>query len=173
MDVEEAIRYRKSVRSYRDRNIPREKIEKVMDSVRMAPSAGNRQDWRFVIVTDEGKMEEVYGAANRQDFVKEASAVIAGVTTDPEDEMSCGISAGIVDLSIAMDHLTLKATEEGLGTCWLGDFDQSEAKNTLGIPEEYEIVALIPIGYPEEPLRGESKSRKALTDIISYNNFSE
>lgn len=173
LDVEEAILKRRSVRSYKDRKVPRQKLEKIMDLGRMAPSANNRQDWRFVIVDEEETKKQIYEAAHRQGFVKEAPVVVAGVTTDPEDIMSCGVPAGVVDLSIAMDHLTLKAAEEGLGTCWIGAFNQKEAKKVLEIPEQHEIVALMTVGYPSRPLEVEEKSRKDLEEIISYNAYGE
>lgn len=171
LDVTEAIMRRRSVRSFEDKEVPREKLEEIMDSVRMAPSAKNKQDWKFIIVTDDEKKEELYRSANKQGFVKQASAVIAGITTDPGYRMSCGVPSGIVDLAIALDHLTLKATEEGLGTCWIGAFDQEKAKEVLGVPEEHEIIALMPIGYPKTPLEEKSKRRAKLEEIISYNTY--
>lgn len=96
--------------------------------------------------------------------------VVAGITTDPEDRLPSGVSSGIMDLSIAMDHMTLKAAEEGLGTCWIGAFDQESAKRALGVPKRCEIVALMPIGYPKEPLR-KKENRKSLDEIVSYEGF--
>ncbi|MFT4889444.1 MAG: nitroreductase [Halobacteriales archaeon] len=168
MDVRDAILERRSVRSYTDRPLPRETIETVLDSVRMAPSASNRQDWRFLVADDEGTIEALYEAAEQQEFVLEASAVIAGVATDPETEMQCGIRAGVVDVSIALDHLMLRAAEEGLGTCWLGAFDQDESREILGVPEDEEIVALMTIGYPQADLRTVDKDRKPLAEVVSF-----
>ena len=168
MDVRDAILERRSVRSYADRPLSRETIETVLDSVRMAPSASNRQDWRFVVADDEATIEALYEAAEKQDFVLEAGAVIAGVATDPETEMQCGMRAGVVDVSIALDHLMLRAAEEGLGTCWLGAFDQDESREILGVPDDEEIVALMTIGYPETALRKTDKDRKSLDEIVSY-----
>ncbi len=173
MNVEEAILSRRSVRSYEGRDIPQEKVEKIMDCVRMAPSANNKQDWKFVVVTDSKKKEELSRAANRQDFVKEASAVVAGVTTDPEYTMSCEIPSGIVDVTIALDHLSLKAAEEGLGTCWIGAFNQEKAKEVLEVPDYCKIVGLMTMGYPKRPLEKKKKSRKDLNEFITYNKFSE
>ncbi len=173
MEVEEAIRKRKSVRAYRKEKIPREKIEKILDSVRMAPSAKNKQDWKFVIIDDEDEKEQIYKAANKQRFVKEAPVVIAGIATEPEFMMSCDIPGGIVDVSIALDHLTLKAAEEGLGTCWIGAYDQEEAKKILEIPEDHKIVCLMTLGYPKKSLDKTEKRRKNLKEIIYYNSFSD
>lgn len=171
MEVKEAIEKRRSVRSYKDREVSRSLLEEVMESVRLAPSASNRQDWKFVIVDDETVKERLYTAANEQSFVREAPVVIAGVATEPEELMSCGVSAGTVDLSIALDHLTLRAAEEGLGTCWIGAFDQEETKEILEIPEEYKVIALMPLGYPTYDLTRENKRRKKLEEILSYNSF--
>jgi nitroreductase len=168
MDVRDAILERRSVRSYADRPLSRETIETVLDSVRMAPSASNRQDWRFVVADDEATIQVLYEAAEQQDFVLEAGAVIAGVATDPETEMTCGMRAGVVDVSIALDHLMLRAAEEGLGTCWLGAFDQDESREILGVSEDEEIVALLTIGYPQARLRKVEKDRKPLDEVVSY-----
>lgn len=173
LDVEKAILSRRSVRSYKDEEIPRKKLEDIIDKVRMAPSAKNRQDWKFVIVDDGDKKRELCDKAVKQSFVKEAPALIAGVNTEPKYRMSCGIPAGIVDVSIALDHLTLKAAEEKIGTCWIGSFDQVKSKKILNIPDEYRIVALMSIGYPKREFKEGRKNRKPTEEIISYNRYSE
>jgi nitroreductase len=171
MEVEEAIARRRSVRSYKDKEVPRSKIEALMESVRLAPSASNRQDWKFVVVDDASLKDKLSSAANDQSFVREAPVVIAGVATEPEEKMSCGVNAGTVDLSIALDHLTLRAADEGLGTCWIGAFDQEKTKEILDIPTESRVIALMPLGYPTYDLTRETKRRKKLEEIVSYNGF--
>lgn len=171
MDVGNAILARRSVRSYQDEEIPQEKLEKVLNSVRMAPSAYNKQDWKFVVVRDEETKEKLYESAKKQSHVKEAPVVIAGVSTEPEDMMSCGVPGGIVHLAIALDHLSLKATEEGLGTCWIGAFYQDKAKEALEVPDECEIVSMMTLGYPQEPLKKREKDRKGLEEVVSYRSF--
>ncbi len=173
MSVEDIIRKRRSVRSYQEKKVPKEKIEKVMNAVRMAPSARNKQGWKFVIVEDEEKKSEVHEYANLQDFVKEAPVLIAGIATDPDYMMSCGTPGGIVNLAIALDHLTLEAAEEGLGTCWIGSFEPEKVKEALKIPEDYKIGALMTLGYPKSPLEKKDKDRKDLDEIISYNTYSD
>ncbi|KXA90560.1 hypothetical protein AKJ57_04055 [candidate division MSBL1 archaeon SCGC-AAA259A05] len=170
MNVEEAIRKRRSVRSYKSEDIPREKVEKLMESIRLAPSATNRQKWKFVIVEDNGKIEGLKDCTKHK-FMAQAPYIIAGVSTDPDYVMPNGKAAGPIDLSIAIDHLTLKATEEELGTCWIGGFDQDCAKQVLGVPDDLEIVALTPLGVPEKPLAEISKDRKKVDEIIAYNEF--
>lgn len=173
MNVKEAILKRRSVRSFSDENVSRSKLSEIMESVRMAPSASNRQDWEFVLVDDQATKEKLYRAANEQEFVREAPVVIAGVATDPDEYMSCEVKAGTVDLSIAIDHLTLRAAEEGLGTCWIGAFDQSETKEVLDIPENYKVITLMPLGYPEKELGAREKPRKDLEEIVHYNHFED
>ena len=173
MDVEEAIQKRRSVRSYQDKEIPKNKLERVLNAARMAPSAKNKQDWKFIVAKDEEKRIELYEAARQQSFVKEAPVVIAGVATDPEYKMGCDIPGGIVDLSIALDHLTLQAAEEGLGTCWVGAFDQEKAKEILNVPKGCEIVSLMPMGFPKEPLEKRNKRRKSLSEVISYDTYAD
>lgn len=171
MDVKEAILKRKSVRSYKDEEVSREILEEIMESVRMAPSASNRQDWKFVLVDNPGLKEKLYGAANEQSFVRDAPVVVAGVATDPDELMSCGVNPGTVDLAIALDHLTLRAAEEGLGTCWIGAFNQERTREILEIPDDCKVIALMPLGYPtSEPGPG-NKRRKELDEIINYNSF--
>ncbi len=170
MHVKEAILRRRSVRSYREEGIPRDLLEEIMDSVRMAPSANNRQDWQFVLAERPEVKERLARAAGGQDFLKDAAVVVAGVALQPET-MSCEVNAGTVDLAIALDHLTLRAAEEGLGTCWIGAFDQEEAKEIISAPEESKIIALMPLGYPTYDLTKESKRRKELEEIITYNAF--
>lgn len=171
MNVEEAIAQRHSVRSYENKQVSRSKIEELLNSARMAPSARNKQDWRFVVIDDKGQKEQISKIANQQGFVKQASAVIVGMTADPEYRMPCGVPAGFVDVAIAMDHLSLRATEEGLGTCWIGAYDPEETKELLGIPEEYRVVCMMTLGYPKDPSRQISKNRKSVNEIISYNHF--
>ncbi len=170
MEVKEAILRRRSVRSFEDKHVPRDTLEEIMESVRMAPSASNRQDWKFVIVDDPDLKDELARAAHEQSFVAEAPVVIAGVNTERKT-MSCGVEAGTVDLAIAMDHLTLRAADKGLGTCWIGAFDQEKTKELLSVPEEAKIIGLMPLGYPTYDLTRENKRRKELKEILSYNIY--
>ncbi|MCF7876210.1 nitroreductase family protein [Candidatus Bipolaricaulota bacterium] len=170
MEVKEAILRRRSVRSFKEKDVPRELLEDIMESVRMAPSASNRQDWQFVLVDDSATREKLARAASNQNFVKEAPVVVAGINTEMK-MMSCGVKAGTVDLAIAMDHLTLRAAEEGLGTCWIGAFDQEKTKEILSVPEDSKVITLMPLGYPTYDLTKENKRRKALEEIINYNSF--
>ncbi len=166
MDVQTAIRTRRSVRQYSQDAIPEEKLKKVLEAGRLAPSAHNDQPWQFIVVKDEDKKKRLAEAAAGQSFIADAPAIIVGLALHPEQVMSCGVPSYAVNLAIALDHMTLAAVEQGLGTCWIGAFSQEEVKRILDISGDHKIVALLPCGFPaDEPL---PKTRKSLNEIVSY-----
>ncbi|MRR14300.1 nitroreductase, partial [archaeon] len=134
MEITEAIRSRRSIRKYQDRPIEEEKLLRVLDTGRMAPSARNLQDWKFIVVRDQDKRKMLSEAANGQPYVEKASAVIVGCATEPENIMPCGQYCYPIDLAIALDHMSLAATAEGLGSCWIGAFQEDKVKEILDIP---------------------------------------
>lgn len=167
----EIIRKRRSVRSYSDKPVPDEIIKEIMEAARLAPSAKNLQEWKFVIVRDGEIKEELCKAAKGQRFVKEAPVVIAGIATYTSYVMTNGIPACHVDLAIAMEHIALMAAEKGLGTCWIGAFYQEKAKEILDVPDNCLIIALMTLGYPKEELKPEEKRRKDLNEIICWEKY--
>lgn len=171
MEVTEAIVRRRSVRAYRPDPVPEVALAAVLEAARLAPSASNRQPWRFVVVTDPGRRAELARVARDQAFVGQAPVVIAAVALDPDRVMSCGVEAYAVDVAIAVDHMTLAAVAQGLGTCWIGAFDQDRARELLGIPGNRKIVALLPLGYPADEPR--PKRRKALAEIACREAWAE
>ena len=166
MDVFEAIKSRRSIRSYLDKPVEEEKLLRVLEAGRLAPSAKNLQEWKFLIVKDKELKKKLVVAANNQHFLTEAPVIIVGCATLVNYVMSCGQYAYPIDLAIAMDHITLQAVEEGLGTCWIGSFKEDEVRKILNIPDNIRIVELLPLGYPETipPAR----SRKKLEEIVCY-----
>ena len=171
MEVQEAIEKRKSIRGYQDKPIPEDKLLKVLEAASLAPSGGNRQQWKFVVVKDAEKRKQLSEAANGQAHVAGAPVVIAGVSTVPDRIMMCEVPAYPVDLAIAIDHMTLAAVDEGLGSCWIGAFLQDEARNVMGIPDNCMIVGLLTLGFPSD--EGRPKTRKSLDEIVSYDTYSE
>ena len=153
MDVYEAIATRKSVREFEARDVDEDLLTRLLEGARLAPSAGNRQEWRFVAVRDPALREELAHAADEQMFLAEAPVVLACCAETDERVMPCGHLAYPIDVAIAIDHLTLCAVSEGLGTCWIGAFDQGKVKDILGIPPEIRVVQLMPVGYPRDPAR--------------------
>ena len=148
MDVIEVIRKRRSVRSYESRPVERGKIERLLEAARLAPSASNRQEWRFVVVTDPQRRTALAKAAANQDFVGQAPVVIAACAEHDGHVMRCGQPSYPIDVAIAIDHMTLQAVAEGLGTCWIGAFYEDPVKEILGIPDEIRVVELLTVGYP-------------------------
>jgi len=171
MELKEAIINRKSIREYEDKAIPEEKLLRVLEAARLAPSGGNRQEWKFIVVRDIQRRQKVAQAAEGQTFIGQAPVVIAAVATQPTPIMICGVPAYAVDLSIAVDHITLAAVDEGLGTCWIGAFSQDATRKILNVPSKYKIVALLPLGFPKQP--GKPKQRKSLDEIVCYETFKE
>ncbi|MDP2923186.1 MAG: nitroreductase family protein [Candidatus Omnitrophota bacterium] len=165
MDVFEAIKKRKSIRSYCDKPVEEVKITKILEAARLAPSASNRQEWRFIVVKDKKVKNELVRAAKGQKFVQEAAAVIACCAETDNHVMSCGQLCYPIDVAIAIDHMTLAAAELGLGTCWVGAFYEEEVKKILEIPKEIRVVELLTLGYTKEDLVT-SKERLALKDIV-------
>lgn len=164
MTVEEAIRSRQSVRSYLDKPIEKDKLVKLLEAARLAPTAANRQEGRFVVAADPAVRKKLAKAAANQSFVAEAGCVIAACAQTDYHEMRCGQLSYPIDVAIQIDHMTLRAVELGLGTCWIGAFYEDQVREILGIPEDIRVVELLAVGYPADAgLR--PKSRRPLEEI--------
>ncbi len=164
MDVHTAIQKRRSIRAYDPRDVEEEKLIKVLEAGRLSPSASNRQERRFVVVKNALTRKALSEAAKNQRFIAEAAVVIAACSVETDYIMSCGQLAYPIDTAIAVDHMTLAAVEEGLGTCWIGAFDEKKVKEILNITDEIRVVALLPLGYPSTI--PQPKPRKSLDEII-------
>jgi nitroreductase len=171
MEVLEAIRKRKSIRIYKDTPIPENKLMNILEAGRLAPSVANGQDWKFVVVRDPKRRIQLAEAANEQNQIVLAPVVIAGVATNTSKKMICGIPAHFMNLAIAIDHMTLAAVDQDLGSCWIGAFSQNKVRKILGITEDCEIVGMITLGFPAED--GTPKIRKSLDEIVCYETFTE
>jgi nitroreductase len=171
MELKDAIKNRASIREYENKPVPEDKLFNVLEAARLAPSGANRQYWKFVVVRDSQKRQELAKASGGQPHVAQAPVVIAAVSTGPDGLMRCGVPGYAVDIAIAIDHMTLAAVDEGLGTCWIGAFSQEAAREILGIPAKYIIVSLLTLGFPKQP--GRPKNRKSLAEIVCYDSFKE
>jgi len=167
--VLEAIKKRQSVRSYREKEIPEEVLQQILEAGRLAPSASNQQGWKFIVVKEEILRKKLVPACKNQKFVGEAPVVIAGCAYNLDHIMSNGEHSYPIDLAIALDHMSLEAASLGLGTCWIGAFYQDQVKEILGVPEDVRVVALMPVGYPKE--LGSKTGRKPLSEIVCYNKY--
>ncbi len=163
------IQQRYSVRSYQQRPVEKEKLATILEAARVAPSAKNMQEWRFVVVQDATLRQQLVIAANNQAFVGAAPVVIACCGTNTDYTMRCGQLTYPIDLAIAIDHMTLQAVEEGLGTCWVGSFYEDQVKTILGIPPDVRVVELLALGYPQD--KPKPKNRLALSQIVSYDRW--
>jgi nitroreductase len=170
MDVMKAIRTRRSIRAYDTRGVEEDKLRRILESGRLSPSAGNRQERRFIIIKDAQTRKLLCEAARNQTFVAEAPVVIAACSVESEYVMSCGQLAYPIDTAIAVDHMTLQAVEEGLGTCWIGAFDEKKVKEILNIPDNVRVVALLPVGYPAD-ISGQP-ARKSFDEIVMWERWS-
>ncbi len=170
MNVVDAIRMRKSVRSYSGKPVEDEKVSSILEAARLAPSASNRQEWRFVIVRDADARKRLAEAAKGQTFVGEAPVLVVACAETDGHVMRCGQLCYPIDVAIALDHMTLIAVESGLGTCWIGAFDERKVKEILGIPEKIRVVALMPLGYPNDPSPVEKK-RLPLKSVVKLEHW--
>lgn len=165
MEVMEAINKRCSVRSYKDKPVEEEKLMRILEAARLAPSANNRQEWRFIVVRDKARRQRLIKAARDQAFVGQAPVVIACLAKTDNHVMTCGQLCYPIDVAIAIEHIALKAVDEGLGTCWIGAFYELFVKEVLGIPEDIRVVELLTLGYPDKPCATE-KNRLRLNEIV-------
>lgn len=170
MNVIKAISERRSVRNYLQKEVSEEILWQILAAARNAPSASNRQEWRFVVVKDNCTKEKLFKAAKNQNFIKEAPVIIACCAETDNHLMICGQACYPIDLAIAIDHMTLVAVELGLGTCWVGAFFENQVKQILGIPESIRVVQLLSLGYPK-PGEFKPKSRLPLKDIVFFENW--
>jgi len=171
MTILEAIQKRCSVRKYRPDPFPEDVLGRVLQAARLAPSGKNFQPWRFILVRSAETKERLARAAAHQTFIAEAPLVVVACA-DPEAsyaKMGRYMKSWPVDVACALEHLMLQAAAEGLGTCWIGAFEERAVKDVLGVPEEIRVLALTPLGYPAEvpSFRG----RKKLEEIVSEERY--
>ncbi len=168
MKLMEIIRLRYSCRSYQDKPVEEEKLGRILEAARLAPSAKNMQDWRFVIVTEKGNRSKLAEAASNQMFIAGAGAIIVACSNG-DYVMQCGQPIGPIDVAIAMEHIALQAVEEGLATCWIGSFNPDKVREILGIPQDIAIIELMCIGYPADKAR--KTNREPINRIVCYEEW--
>lgn len=177
--VLELINNRFSVRNYQDRPIEDAKLELILESARLAPSASNSQPWHFYVVRNEDKIRELAkdmplgSSLVINSFIAEAPVVI--VATAGPISLLHKVTSFIVkkkwyflDLGIALEHMVLTAWEMGIGSCWIGWFDEKKVRSLLNIPANQEVIAFLTLGYPKEGRLPFPKHRKKLNEIVQY-----
>ncbi|ONI37805.1 hypothetical protein AN639_09355 [Candidatus Epulonipiscium fishelsonii] len=167
MTVKEAINKRKSIRSFTPQPISKETLDEVLEAGRMAPSARNCQEWKFIVFNnqDNEKSSDMLKACYDQSCVQQAPNLIV-ICSSTDLMMPCNQSIGTVSCSIAGAFMTLSATENNLGTVWLGRFDADKTKEILNLPENCVPVAILAIGHPAD--EGLPRSRKEFSEVIEY-----
>jgi nitroreductase len=173
MDVMQAIRDRRSIRKYKDQPVERVKIEQVLEAARLAPSWKNMQCWRFLVLQAPAGKLALLDAFPDDNPGKKALAmapVVIVVCADPaESGVENGIEYYIADTAIAFEHLCLAAQDLGLGTCWMGWYDEAVLKAALGIPAGFRVVGVTPLGYPDQEPK--PRPRKELSEIIYFDQW--
>lgn len=166
MNFLDLVKKRYSVRSYESRGIEADKLDYIMECVRLAPSAVNYQPWHFSIVTDPEKLAALKTAYSRE-WIETAPCIIVACADHQESwhRKMDGKDHADVDVAIAVEHLCLAAAEQGLGTCWVCNFDVTHCREVMELPDDWEPIALIPVGYAVEENVPE-KRRKTLNEII-------
>jgi len=166
LELWDALRTRRSIRKYKKDSVSDEKIEKVLEAARIAPSADNKQPWSFVVVRSKEKIRELGEATYPgSEFIGNAPVVVVACA-NPE---KCGVRMDgvkyfMVDIGIAFQQLILAAWELGLGTCWVADIQEDKIRKALDLPSQIVPVALTPLGYPDE--KPNMTPRKGLADIV-------
>jgi nitroreductase len=171
MDVFEAVQERRSIRAYQDKPVPREKLEKILEAARLAPSAKNIEPWHFIAVTDAEKRKALSMGIFAK-FLAQTPLVI----------VACGDKKAspdwyAIDVALAVENMVLTALSEGLGTCCVGSFSEKDVKAVVKVPENFEVLLLLAVGYTQEKVDLSSKllqlmrTRKTLSEVASEEEF--
>ena len=169
MEFTELIRKRYSVRAYKPEPVEEDKLQQVLEAMRLAPTAVNRQPFQFIVVHTEGRKQELRRIYDRAWFVQAPLIICACGVPAQNWVRRDGKNYNDVDTAIAMDHLVLAATDLGLGTCWIAAFDPAAAREVLGLPDGVEPIAFTPLGYPAD--QPGPKERKALSELVRYERW--
>ncbi|MGB9561431.1 MAG: nitroreductase family protein [bacterium] len=165
------IKNRRSIREYLPKPVENEKLERILKAGQLAPTAKNKQNLKFIVVRDPETKKRIAEASRKQMFIAEADCVVVICGTEPEYVMMCGQPAYVIDASIAADHMILQATAEGLGSCWIGAFDEKKVKEILNIPDSFRVPILFTLGYPA--FVPPPSPRKSLDELVFFEKWGE
>lgn len=169
MNFNELINKRYSVRAYKSDKVEDEKLQQVLNAACLAPTAANRQPIQFIVIRTTGREAELSRIYQREWFLKAPLVICACAVPSQAWSRMDNKNYSEVDVTIAMDHLVLAATDLGLGTCWIAAFDPAAAREVLGLPNGVEPIAFTPLGYPADQPR--PKKRKALSELVRYERW--
>ncbi|MEI6632877.1 MAG: nitroreductase family protein [Chlamydiota bacterium] len=178
MNFLDLVKERRSVRRYSPKPVSRQVIDRCLEAARLAPSACNSQPWSFIVIDDPEKVADLAprvfgGIYSMNAFVKDAPVLVAVVTERSTYAARLGgffkgTRYNLIDIGISCEHLVLQAAEDGVGTCWLGWFDEKALKRALGLPRGTRVDILISMGYPADDPKAEGKARKPLDQVRKY-----
>jgi nitroreductase len=173
MEFESVIKSRESIRDYSDKKVEDDKIKYVLECARFAPSWTNKQCWQFIVVKDKKTINDLSKTSIINRWLKNVPVIIVACGNPKKSGFRNGIKYFIVDVSIALEHIVLAATDIGLGTCWIGGFNEKKVKKILEIPENIKVVALTPLGYPADRKYIFGKLAKVVTQSKKRKNLDE
>lgn len=167
MEFIDVVKNRRSIRKYKSDPVPEKDIDYILEAARLAPSWANSQSWKFIVVTDAAVKEELAKAGNS--WIAYAPVIVTICADSTKPGTKGDQEYYMLDAGIAMEHLVLAAADRGLGTCWIGAFDEDAAKAALGVPKNIRVVASTPLGYPDES--PSPKPRRSLEEIVCSNKY--
>jgi nitroreductase len=153
------------VRQYEDRRVPPKELNLILEAGRQAPSADNLQPWHFIVLTNQAVKEKL-SQRPYSSFIRDSAFTIVGCGYVGNED---GRQWSTVETSIALQNMVLTAWALGIGSCWIGDFQQREVKELLSIPEDWKVVALVSFGYPAA--KPGTRWKKPLSEIVGENKF--
>ena len=171
MEFSQLIHHRYSVRAYQPDPVEKQKLESVLEAGRLAPSAANLQPLRFIVVRTESRREELAHVYDRAWFLQAPLVIVVCGLPEAAWVRGDGVNYVRIDAAIAMDHMILAATEEGLGTCWIGAFDVQAAREAFALPEGVEPILMTPLGYAAD--QPKPKVRKPLDALVHWDRWQE
>ena len=169
MEVIDEIKNRISVRNFKDIVIKKDILGRVLEAGQLAPSAKNRQPWRFLLIDDPGLKKKIQEAAYGQEYVGKAGAIILACSTNIDYEMPNGQLSYPIDISFAVSFMMLQAEHEGLGSCVITTYDEREIKNLLSVPYSMRVVMMLLLGYTDDHLI--VRDRKPIKRIVASNHW--
>ena len=166
MEVFEAVRTLLAVRTYQDRPVPADVVQRIVESAHLTASSMNKQPWHFVVVEERETLAQLGARAKTGPYIAQAAFAIVVA-------YEAGSRFGVSDVSRAIQSMMLTAWSEGVGSNWAGFGGLDDIQVLLGIPENYDVLAAIPFGYPDQPTGKGEKQRKPLGEIVSRGRFGE
>ena len=180
MKFTDVVESRTSIRTYCDKDVEEDKVKYVLECARVAPSWANRQCWHFIVVRDKEKIKALSKTSIVNRWLRKVPIIVVACGDSTSSGVNNDIDYFVVDVTIAMEHIILAATNVNLGSCWIAAFDEKKVKEVLEIPNRIRVVALTPLGYPAQKsgmsdktikLFARSKKRKNLNEIVRYEKW--